>query len=272
MADVLKNSQASDWRPLDINNTLYLELEKGRVVIELAPGLAPLNVENIKALVKENYFDGLAVIRSQENYVVQWGDPTEKREWKIAKSNVEAELGVKLPSQFNFTRLPDADGYARQVGHVNSLPVGRDPQTGKTWLAHCYASVGVARGNESNSGNGSSLYVVSGHAPRQLDRNVTVVGRVMLGMELLTSLPHGTEALGFYSKPEEMAAIKSIRLASDVAESERSQLEILRSDTKTFSAVVDAQRHRGGEWYKFSPDYIELCNVPVVVRPIKSSK
>lgn len=73
MSDILKASQASDWRPLNPENTLYLDMEKGRVVIELAPEFAPKNVANIKALVKEGYFDGLAMIRSHDNYVAQWG-------------------------------------------------------------------------------------------------------------------------------------------------------------------------------------------------------
>src|SRR6185369_2184907 len=60
MAEVLSASKASDWRALDVENTIYLELTNGRVVIELAPTFAPNHVANIKALVREHYFDGLA--------------------------------------------------------------------------------------------------------------------------------------------------------------------------------------------------------------------
>nr|WP_315472784.1 peptidylprolyl isomerase [uncultured Undibacterium sp.] len=269
MQDILKSSQASDWRPLNPDNTLYLELEKGRIVIELAPEFAPKNVANIKALVKEGYFDGLAMLRSHDNYVAQWGDPGEKREFKNAAKKVEGEFTVKYKKDAPFTRLPDVDGYAPQVGHVNSFAAARDPKTQTTWLTHCYGAIGVARGNETDSGNGSSLYAVTGHAPRNLDRNITVVGRVMYGIELLSSLPRGTGALGFYEKPEERTAIKSVRLAADVPEAARSKLEVFRTDTTSFTALVEAQRNRGGDWYKFAANHIELCNVPIPVRVVK---
>nr|WP_315481498.1 peptidylprolyl isomerase [uncultured Undibacterium sp.] len=269
MADILKSSQASDWRVLNPDNTLYLEMEKGRVVIELAPEFAPKNVANIKALVKEGYFDGLAMIRSHDNYVAQWGDPGEKRELKNAAKKVEGEFTVKYKKDAPFTRLPDIDGYAPQVGHVNSFAAARDPKTKSTWLTHCYGAIGVARGNQTDSGNGSSLYAVTGHAPRNLDRNITVVGRVMHGIELLSSLPRGTGALGFYEKPEERTPIKSVRIVSDVPEAERIKLEVFRTDTANFKALVEAQRNRGGDWYKFAANHIELCNVPIPVRVVK---
>jgi hypothetical protein len=79
--DVLARSAPADWRALDPDDTLYLymELPAGRVVIELAPQFAPGHVANIKALVRAHYFDGLNIIRVQDNYVVQWGDPDGKR-------------------------------------------------------------------------------------------------------------------------------------------------------------------------------------------------
>jgi cyclophilin family peptidyl-prolyl cis-trans isomerase len=270
MADILKNSKASDWRELNPENTFYVELEKGRVVIELAPQFAPNHVNNIRALVKEGYFDGLAIVRSQDNYVAQWADMDGTREVKTAKLKLDAEFTVKYGKNFPFMQLSDADGYAPQVGFSNSFAAGRDPKKNTAWLAHCYGAVGVARGNENNSGDGTSLYVVTGNAPRNLDRNVTVVGRVMSGMELLSSLPRGTGALGFYEKPEERTPIKNSRMASDVPEAERSQMEVLRTDTKTFLDVVESLRNRGGEWYKVSANYVNLCNVTLPTR-IKST-
>jgi len=269
LGDLVKNSSATDWRPLNPENTLYLELPKGRVVIELAPDFSPNHAQNIKALVREGYFDGLAIVRSQENYVAQWADPDEKRKVKTAKRKLDGEFTVKYASNLPFTRLPDVDGYAPQAGHANGFPAGRDPKAGTAWLAHCYATVGVARGTESNSGDGTSLYVVTGHAPRQLDRNITVVGRVMQGMELLTTLPRGTGPLGFYEKADERTPIKAMKVAVDVPEAERSKLEIIRTDTVTFKSIVDAQRNRGGDWYKVPAGHIDLCNVPLPVRPQK---
>lgn len=269
MADLIKASSASDWRALNPDATLYMELEKGRVVIELAPDMAPQNVANIQALVREGYFDGLAIIRSQDNYVVQWGDADETRAIKTAKQKVPGEFSVSYKADQAFTRLPDVDGYAPQVGHINGFPAARDPKTRQTWLTHCYATVGVARGNETDSGNGSSLYVVSGHAPRHLDRNITAVGRVVAGMDLLSVMPRGKGALGFYEKAEERTPIKSVRLAADVPEAERSHLEIIRTDTVTFKNMIEAQRNRAGDWYKVPAKHIELCNVALPVREKK---
>ncbi|MFZ6649729.1 peptidylprolyl isomerase [Undibacterium sp. TJN25] len=269
MAELVKASGAADWRPLDSDNTLYLDLPQGRVVIELASTFAPKHVANIKALVREHYFDGLTILRSQDNYVVQWGDPDGKKEIKTARKTLPEEFTVKYAAGLPFTRLPDADGYAPQVGIANGFPAGRDPKTGRAWLAHCYGMVGAGRDNDADSGGGAELYVVTGHAPRHLDRNVTLVGRVMQGMELLSSLPRGTGPLGFYEKPEQQVPIRSIRLAADVPAEERSRLEVIRTDTPTYKAIVDAQRNRGGDWYKYAAGYIELCNVPIVVRAQK---
>jgi peptidylprolyl isomerase len=175
---------------------------------------------------------------------------------------------VKVSKDFAFTRLPDVDGYAPQTGFSNGFHVGRDPKEGTAWLAHCYGAVGVGRGNETNSGDGTSLYVVTGHAPRHLDRNITLVGRVVHGMPLLSSLPRGTGNLGFYDKPQQHVPIKSVRIAADVPEAERTVLEMIRTDTKTFSAAVEALRNRGGDWFKVPAGHVELCNVPISVRPI----
>src|SRR5579859_7157003 len=71
MAEILAASQPPDWRALDPENTLYLELPAGRVVIEFALEFAPHHVANVKALAREHYYDGLAIVRSQDNYVVQ---------------------------------------------------------------------------------------------------------------------------------------------------------------------------------------------------------
>jgi peptidylprolyl isomerase len=272
MADILAASPKSDWRPLDPENTLYMELPAGRVVIELAPDFAPLHAQNIRTLVREKYFDGLAIIRSQDNYVVQWGDAEEDepkaKPLGSAKVKLASEYTVPITWDKHFTRLPDHDGYAPEVGFSNGFPVGHDPKLGEAWLTHCYGAVGVARGTEEGTGNGSGLYAIVGNAPRQLDRNIAVVGRVVDGMGLLSAMPRGGGNMGFYEKPEQRTKINSVRLAADVPESGRSHLEVLRTDSATFQAVVEARRNRFDDFYIRPAGYIELCNVPLPVRPI----
>lgn len=270
LADVLKTSQPSDWRALDPENTLYMDLPTGRVIIELAPGFAPRTAANIRALVRERYFDDLFIIRSQDGFVVQWGDPDEDhpKPFKAART-IKAEFSAPMASVGSFTRLKDGDVYAPQVGHVNGFPAARDPGNGQAWLVHCPAMVGVARDTGADTGNGSQLYVVTGHAPRHLDRNITVVGRVISGMPLLSVQPRGTGAAGFYEKPEQRTPLKLVRMAADVPEAERSRFEVMRTDSAIYQRVVEAQRNRGGPWTKLAAGKIDLCNAPIPVREQK---
>ena len=265
MAEILAAAPASAWRKLADEHTLYMELPAGRVIIELAPALAPHTVANIEAFARLHYFDGLAILRLQDNYVAQWGDPDESRKIPDNLQTLAPEFAVPLGAN-SFTRLADHDGYAPQVGFIDAFPAARDPAAGLAWLTHCYGAVGVGRGTDPASGNGSELYAVIGHAPRHLDRNVTVVGRVRQGIELLSSLPRGTAELGFYATAAERTPIKSVRLASEVPPAERTPLEVLRTDTPTFTALVAARRNRRDDWYVRPAGYIELCNVPIPVR------
>lgn len=266
MTDVLAAASPADWRPNDAANTLYLDLDEGRVVMELAPTFAPQHVANIKRLVAARYFDGLAITRVQDNFVVQWGDPDNQRSTAGAARTLPAEFDQPTSSEHAFTQLPDVDGYAPQVGFANGLPVARDLASKRIWLTHCYGTLAVGRDNAPDSGSGTELYVVIGHAPRQLDRNTTVVGRVLRGMELLASLPRGTAPMGFYDKTEPGIAIRSIRLAAELPAEQRTPLEVLRTDTPTFEALIEARRNRRDEWYVRQSGHIDLCNVPIPVR------
>lgn len=269
MQEILDASQPGDWRALDPADTLYLELDSGRVVIELAPAFAPAHVANIRALARGHYWDGLSIYRSHDNFVVQFGDPTED---ESARKPIGDAL-AKLPAEFDrpaagvpFTRLQDADGWAPQVGFSGGFPVARDPEEGRAWLAHCYGAVGAGRGMAADSSNGTELYVVTGQSPRQLDRNITLVGRVVHGIERLSALPRGTGPLGFQEDPADYVPIRSIRLAADVPAADRSTLQVLRTDTPLFAELVESRRNRRDDWYLRPAGHIDLCNVPVPVR------
>ena len=266
MPEVLAASTPADWRALDPDNTLYVELPGGRVVIELAPRFAPLHVANIKTLTRARYFDALSIIRVQENYVAQWGDPDNRHPLPAGIGKVAPEFDSPTPADLPFTRLPDGDVYAPEVGFSDGLPVARSAPLHRTWLAHCYGMVGVGRDLDVQSGSGAELYVVIGHAPRHLDRNVALVGRVVKGMELLSALPRGSEPMGFYSKTEPPTPIKSIRVAADVPRAERSNLEVVRTDSVTFTALVESRRNRPEDFFKVPAGHIDLCNVPIAVR------
>lgn len=264
--DVLARSAASDWRAVDPDNTLYLELSTGRVILQLAPQFAPKHIANIKVLVRQHYFDGLNIVRVQDNYVVQWGDPAGKGDLGAAARTVPPEFLRPLSTAANFNALHDGDVYAPQVGFIDSWPVARNPKTRQEWLTHCYAMLGVGRDNSPDSGSGAELYVVIGHSPRQLDRNVALVGRVLQGMELLSGLPRGHGNLGFYEKSEQYVPIRSISVAADLPLAQQTKLELLRSDVPIFAAYVRALRSRAGPWFVESTDRVEVCNVKIAVR------
>src|SRR5690606_25797922 len=196
---LLDASAPSDWRTPDPENLLYMEIPGGRVVIELAPRFAPEHVANIRALARGHFWDGLSIYRSQDNFVVQFGDPTEdeaaRKPLGEARGHLPAEF-TRAAAGLPFDALPDSDGYAPEVGFVEGFPAGRDPASGEAWLAHCYGALGAGRDVAADSSTGAELYVVIGQSPRQLDRNITVVGRVLRGMELLSTIRRGPEPMG----------------------------------------------------------------------------
>jgi peptidylprolyl isomerase len=266
LAEVLAASTASDWRAIDPQNTLYMELPSGRVIIELAPQFAPHSVANVEALAREGYYNGLSIERVQDNYVVQWGDPDGKKSVGNAQKTVAAEF-ERASRGLSFMPLAEPDTYAPEVGFSDGFPTAIDPKLGRAWLIHCYGMVGAGRDNDVDSGAGTELYAVIGQAPRHLDRNVTLLGKVVQGMELLASLPRGTGALGFYEKAQQRVPILSVKVASDVPESQRTPLEELRTDTQTFTDYIEARRNRHEEWFKVPAGHVDVCNVPIPVRP-----
>lgn len=264
MQEILDQSPASDWRPIDPENTIYMDLPNGRVIIEMSPSYTPRHAANIRALARAHFYDGAAITRSQENYVVQWGrdenDSAPTGSGVLAMQDEFARSIIGVP----FTPAPDVDSYAAETGFSDGFPVARNAQL--TWMIHCYGMVGAGRGDTAESGSGAELYAVNGQSPRHLDRNVTVLGRVVRGMELLSSLPRGTGPLGFYETPQERTPIRAVRVASDVPAAERLNLESLRTESATFRTLMDSRRTRREGWFIEPTGHINVCNVPLPVR------
>jgi len=268
--ELLAKSTPAEWRTPDPQNLVYMDLPQGRVIIELAQDWSPQHAANIRTLIREHYFDGTQIIRVQDNFVTQWGDPDgdDKKKAKslgTAKETLPPEFTRKGGKAYPFTKLPDGDVYAAEVGFSDGFPVARDSK-GEAWIAHCYGTVGVARDTGAETGNGSSLYAIIGQAPRNLDRNLAVAGKVIKGMEILSAYPRGGEPMGFYDKPDQRVTIKSVRLAADVPEAERTPIQVLRTDSATFTAVIEAKRNRHDDFYTRPAGKIDLCNISVPVR------
>lgn len=267
-ADVVAASLPSEWRTLDPENTLYMDFPgKGRVIIELAPAFAPNHVTNVKALSREGYFANGAVTRVQDNFVSQWAQAADPaRPPKVGVEKLNAEFTLPRTAVPGFDILPDPDTYAPEVGFVNGMSAARDKD--RVWLTHCYGMVGVGRENDENSGGGTELYVIIGHSPRNLDRQLTVLGRVVQGMEIMSSFPRGTGDIGFYKTPEEYQRYADIKVAADLPPEQRTPLEIMKTDSASFATLVNSRRWRKDDFYTKPVGRIGLCNVTVPVRAV----
>ena len=273
---IIDASSPADWRLIDPARTLYMDLPAGRVVIELAPDFAPEHVAQIRTLAHEHFWDGTSVYRVQDNFVAQFGDadadePGKARPLGSAKRHLPAEFR-RSDKGLHFDALPDVDGWARQAGFVDGFPAARDPASGQVWLTHCYGMVGAGRNNADDSSLATELYAVIGQAPRQIDHNITVVGRVVQGIQYLSSLPRGPEPMGFYEDPAQRTPIKAITLASDLPPDQRLKLQALRTDTQTFRDAVEARRNRVDAFYKQPAGHVDLCGVPLPVRSVPAAK
>jgi cyclophilin family peptidyl-prolyl cis-trans isomerase len=271
MAELLAESRPADWRTLDPENTLYIELASGRVVIDLAPEFAPRHVANVKVLAREHYYDGLAITRAQDNYVVQMGDPNAEkpelaRKIQSGQRTLPSEFERNWDSKLPFTRMPDGDVYAPEVGFSSGFPVARDPKTGKAWLIHAYGMVGSGRDDAPDTGGGTEIFAVIGQAPRHLDRNDTLFGRVVQGMELLSTLKRGPAPMGFYEDPAQRTPVVRVRVAADVPQSERTSLEVLRTDTPLFKKLIESRRSRREPWFFRPAGRVDVCLMPIPVR------
>lgn len=271
--ELLAQSRPQEWRTPDPANLLDMKLPQGHVLIELAPDFTPLHAANIRTMVREHYFDGLAIVRVQDNFVTQWDDPAADDEDKAhikplgsAKQTLPPEYTRAIDPKLEWTALPDGDVYAPQVGFSEGFPAARDPAIGREWLTHCYGAVGVARDIDPQSGNGSALYAIIGQAPRGLDRNLAIAGRVIQGMELLSAMPRGPAPMGFYTDKKQRVTIESVRLAADLPPAQRPKIEVLRTDSATFAKLIEAKRNRRDAFYTVPAGKIDLCSISVPSR------
>lgn len=267
-ADILAAAPAADWEAVNDGNVLLLEFAGGRkVTIQLANAYAPGHIANIHALVRDGWFQRhAAIVRVQENYVVQWGDPTEKAALP-AEVEPSPQGSYERPgAPVDFRPLPFKDAYGATVGHAKGWPVATD---GKVhWLPHCPGMVGVGRNMPPDTGSGAELYVVIGHGPRHLDRNIALVGRVLSGVEGLSALPRGTGALGFYEDPAQRVKLVSAKLAVDLPAGERPRFEVLRTDGASFAKWVDSRANRRDQFFVRPAGGADICNLLPPVREV----
>ena len=227
----------ADWRAIPDDELMIVTLRSGKqVVVRLAAALAPAHVGNIRTLARAHWWDDASVYRVQENWVAQWGDVTEKKPLPAGVTDrpaAEFEIAAFQPA----VRMTKADSYSTASGiTADGWPVATNGR--QAWLTHCYGMVGVARDASPSTGSGAELFTPIGQSARRLDRNYTVVGRIVEGMQYLSALPRSDAAMGFYATAAERTPIASVRLASDIPAAERPHLQYRRADNVRFAAAV----------------------------------
>ena len=266
-SEVVAAAPASAWRAIPADDLLIIELKNGgRVVVQLAPAFAPVHVANIKALARGRWWDGAAVYRVQDIYVAQWGNNESERplpEGVVAKPPAEYTRPLK---GLAVRPLGYPDPYAPAAGYALGWPVAYSPKGGWANLAHCYGSVGVGRDLSPDTGTGGELYAAIGHGPRHLDRNIALVGRVIEGIDRLSSLPRGTGDLGFYKERSQDVPIVQARLASQLGAAERPSFQYLDTRSASFAEYLHLRANRKDAFYIRPAGGVDLCNAPVPVR------
>ena len=267
--DVIAASKAAEWAEIPADDLMVIDLKSGkRVVVQLAPAFAPVHVANIQKLARAGYWEGAAIYRVQDNYVAQWGNNDSEKPLPAGVVKMPPAEYHRALKGLTIVPLGSPDAYAPAVGYTRGWTVAYDPKAGTANLTHCYASVGVGRGLSPDTGMGGELYAAIGHAPRHLDRVIAVVGRVVSGIENLSSLPRGTEALGFYKERSSDVPIASVHLASELAPAARPRFEYLKETSASFARWLHLKKNRKDDFYIRPAGGVDLCNAPVPVRQI----
>lgn len=285
-SEIVAAAPKADWVAIAAEDLLVMTLApdaEGKprtVVIQLMP--APFSqgwVNNIRLFARTKWYDGISVNRVQDNYVTQWGDPNYDNPEATGQVKPLPE-GLKAMGEDDYT-VPRHSGfatwfswltdknYAPHVGFRTGWPIGWNGDV--AWPTHCYGMVGVGRNYSPDTGSGAELYTVIGHAPRHLDRNIALVGRVIEGTEHLSSLPRGSGALGFYTAEEaaKRTPILTVRVANDMPPGEQPKFEYLSTESETFARYAEAIANRRDPFFIVPAGGADICNIKVPVRRVE---
>ncbi len=248
---------APDWLPLDPENTLVIETSKGRIVVEMAPALAPRAVERVKRLAHEGVYDGLKFHRVIEGFVDQTGNPNNHDGGASAYPDLPAEFSARLPAGTPLSVVVSrSDGIE---GFVGSVPVagvsaaeqglGSDHRP-RVWGAYCDGVAGMGRQAGIDTANSEIFFM---RAPaRRLDHDYAVWGRVVEGLDVVRAIKTG-------APPPDPDRMIRVRLVADLPPAERPKLEVANPRGPGFRARAAALRARLGP--RFS-----VCDMPNAVR------
>ncbi len=254
------------WREVEPENLVVMDVNHGRILLELAPAFAPMHAERFRALVRAKFYDGQSFYRVIDGFVAQGGIGEGDDKKTPAWPPLKAEFERPIDDDVTFTALGSPDLFAREVGHVDGFPVGRDWDDGRMWILHCPGTLAMARDNDPDSG-GTEFYVPIGHGPRRLDRNLTAFGRVLDGMQYLQKLNRGDPKVdsGVIQDAAKRDPIVRVQMAADMPKGERPRVQVMDTASKGFGAFKDQRRNPAPEFYKKAPSNLDICafNAPV---------
>jgi len=239
---------AAEWRTVAAENLLIIDTTKGRVMVELAPAIAPLHVERIRLLAKNGFFDNLLWHRVIDRFMAQTGDPLGTGEGQSAYPDLKAEFTFRRGSDMAFTPVAAPAGAA--LGFIGSLPVQTQPDSvmattadGKVhgWGVYCPGVAGMAR-DEGNDTANSQFFLMRQPYP-SLDKRYTVWGNVVVGLDVVRAIKVGEGDSGMVTDPDRMVRV---RVASDLPESERPVVQVLATGSDRFRAMLAQEREVKG--------------------------
>lgn len=252
------------WRPVSLEDTIYMDTTQGRIVIEMFPEVAPGHVSRIKQLVRDKFYDGILFHRVVDNMMAQGGDPKGTGEGGSSHPDLTAEFRFRRGADMKFI-LANAPGGAL-TGFYKSLPIVTQPneamsitRDGKAdaWALHCPGVASMARTDEENSAN--SQFFLMRQAYPSLDKRYSIWGRVVWGEEVVRKLAVGNPP----PNPDKMTRV---RIAADVPAGERAPLYVMRTDSKAFADIIeDTRKKRGADF--------SVCDIqiPATVEDTKDS-
>jgi peptidylprolyl isomerase len=251
---------AADWRTPDPNNVLVIDTNKGRIIAELVPEIAPRHVEQVRALAHEAFYNGLKFFRVIENFMDQTGDPQNSGVGGSTKPNIPAEFLFRRGADTPFTLA--ADQSVAEVGFLKTVPVMTQSmmlaamtkdQKVSGWALYCQGVLGMAR-DENPDGANSQFFLMRGPYPA-LEKRYSAFGRVLSGMDVVKQIKVGEPV----ADPQDF--MRTVRVLADIPEAERPKVRVVDTRGAWFKAEV--ARVRAAKGADFSACDIDI---PVEVK------
>lgn len=237
---IADKAPAEDWRTVNPENLLVLDLPAGPVFVELRPDIAPAHVAQIKTLVRQGFYNGLTFHRVIEGFVAQGGDPKGDGTGGSSLPNLPAEFVKDTKDVANFVEI-GRDRIAARVGFIEGMPVGAQPESLRAfradrrvelWPLHCPGVLSMARASRPDSAN-SQFFILLGDARLNLDRTYSVWGIIVDGAENSRRIDRG-------EPPKRPTPIVRAQIASDMPAKERPKIEVMKTGSESFRKFIEA--------------------------------